>query len=106
MRSPLDSPLDYIVRRAHNVTYIIRNCETHKEHKSPVNVSRLKPYNDPRDARPPQNEHINQPMIQNYHLADKDLQDQGEIQHPQEPDETQDETENEDSCKEDTRKCP
>jgi hypothetical protein len=45
-------------------------------------------------------------MIQNYHLADKDLQDQGEIQHPQEPDETQDETENEDSCKEDTRKCP
>jgi hypothetical protein len=89
----------YIVRRAHNDTYIIRNCETHKEHKSPVNASRLKPYNDPRDARPLPNEHINQPVIQTDHLADKDPQDQGEIQHPQEPDETQDETENEDSDK-------
>jgi hypothetical protein len=36
--------------------------------------------------------------------VDKDPQDQGEIQHPQEPDETQDETENEDSDKEDVHK--
>ena len=93
----------YIVRRDHIDTCIIQNCETHKEHKFPANASRLKSNNDPRDARPPQNEHINQPMITNDHLADEDPQNQEDIQRPQEPDETQDETENEDSDKEGTQ---
>jgi hypothetical protein len=43
----------YIVSKLNHDTYVIRNCETHKEHSSPVNISRLKLYNDPRDTRPP-----------------------------------------------------
>jgi hypothetical protein len=93
----------YKVRRAHNDTCIIQNCETHEEHTTPVNASHLKSNNDSRDARPPPNEHINQPMITNDHLADEDPQNQGDIQLPQEPDETPDGTENEDSEKEDTQ---
>jgi hypothetical protein len=42
-------------------------------------------------------------MITNDHLADEDPQNQGDIQRPQEPDETRDGTENEDSEKEDTQ---
>jgi hypothetical protein len=42
-------------------------------------------------------------MITRDHLADEDPQNQGDIQRPQEPDETQDETENEDSDKEGTQ---
>ena len=41
----------YIVSKLNHDTYVIRNCETHKEHSSPVNISRLKLYNDPRDIR-------------------------------------------------------
>ena len=93
----------YIVRRAHNDTCIIQNCETHEEHTTPVNASHIKSNNDSRDARPPPNEHISQPMITNDHLADEDPQNQGDIQRPQEPDETPVGTENEDSEKEDTK---
>ena len=46
----------YIVSKLNHDTYVIRNCETHKEHLSPVNISRLKLYNDPRDIRPPSDE--------------------------------------------------
>lgn len=43
----------YIVSKLNHDTYVIRNCETHKEHSSPVNISRLKLS---RDIRPPADE--------------------------------------------------
>jgi hypothetical protein len=42
----------YIVSKLNHDTYDIRNCETRKEYSSPVNISRLKLYNDPRDEIP------------------------------------------------------
>jgi hypothetical protein len=46
----------YIISKLNHDTYVIGNCETQNGHSSPVNISRLKIYNDPRDIRPPSDE--------------------------------------------------